>query len=557
MQRLRRQQRVLYAALFFSMMIGLLLIRLGHIQLFRSSRLAAEAVRQRAQAVILNYNRGDVLDRSGISLLGGKEEKVLVVFPALMAKGDAEAVEIVSHFIPQAAMPGTPFIALRGVEPHEEELFKNLVIPGLVVTEARRRYGADALATHVTGHTGASDGEGKVGLELVFNRELKGASPTMLAAVIDGKKNLIGGLGYRLWESREQHQPYDLVLTIDYNIQQKVEEIMDSRVARGAVVVMDPHNGDILAMASRPNYLQARLPLYLSGGEEYKDYLSAQPFINRSILSYPPGSVFKIVVAAAALDTGKAWLSQKYYCPGFIQVGDKTFSCQHGPHGEVTLAQAFAHSCNSVFIELALSLGKETIYRYATAMGLGMETGLPLGSAAQGGEVKGMVPLPEEILFLGDLALAAIGQGRVEATPLQVARLTAVAANGGYLVEPRLVKALQSRQGLQVKRFPPGTRKKILSPVTVSKLRYMMLGVVEYGTGQAAFSRVLLLGGKTGTAQTSRFLNGKPRTYSWFTGCVPLEESRAVITVFVEEPLQGNAAETFKHLAQAIYPFLI
>jgi cell division protein FtsI/penicillin-binding protein 2 len=544
-------------ALFCSFIVGLLLVRLGYIQVFRSSRLAGEAVRQRAQAVILNYNRGDVLDRNGISLLGGKDEKVLVVFPNLMDKGDEGTIEIVSNFIPQATMPGTPFIALHGVEPQEEEIFKNLVTPGLVVTKARRRYGPEALATHVTGHIGASDGEGKVGLELVFNRELKGPSPTILAAIIDGKKNLIEGLGYRLWESKELHQPYNLVLTIDYNIQKKVEEIMDSRVARGAVVVMDPRSGDILAMASRPNYLQARLPLYLSDGEEYKGLLNAQPFINRSILSYSPGSVFKIVVAAAALDTGKAWLSKKFYCPGFIQVGEKIFNCQHGPHGEVTLAQAFAYSCNSVFIELALTLGKETIYHYATAMGLGKETGIPLGSAGQGGEVKGMVPLPEEMPFLGDLALAAIGQGRVEATPLQVARLTSVVANGGYLVEPRLVKALQSRQGLLVRKFHSGPKKKILNPVTVSKLRYMMLGVVEYGTGKAASSNVLVLGGKTGTAQTNRVINGQHLTYSWFTGCVPLEDSGAVITVFVEEPLKGNAAETFKHLAQAIYPFLI
>ena len=120
--------------------------------------------------------------------------------------------------------------------------------------------------------------------------------------------------------------------------------------------------------------------------------MEAQPFINRAILSYPPGSVFKIVVAAAALETGKTWLGKRYYCPGFIKVGEKIFNCPHGPHDEVTLAQAFAHSCNSVFIELALELGKETIYSYAAAMGLGKETGIPLGNAEQGGEAEGCCP---------------------------------------------------------------------------------------------------------------------------------------------------------------------
>jgi peptidoglycan glycosyltransferase/penicillin-binding protein 2 len=556
MQRLKRQQRILSLAFFCSFLILLLFLRLGYIQLFKGGKLTAEVVRQRAQAVILNHNRGDILDRNGISLLGGKDEKVLAVFPSLLGKGDEDAMKIVASFVPQAATAGTPFIALHGVEPREEELFNNLSLPGLVVTKARSRYGPEALATHVTGHVGTADGKGKVGLELVFNRELAGPSPTTLAAIVDNKNNLVRGLGYRLWESKETHRPYNLILTIDANIQKKVEEIMDTRIARGGVVVMDPRSGDILAMASRPNYLQVDLHRYLSDEEEYGDLLGAQPFINRAILSYPPGSVFKIVVAAAALETGKTWTGKRYYCPGFIQVGEKIFNCPHGPHGEVTLAQAFAHSCNSVFIELALELGKETVYSYAAAMGLGKETGIPLGSAEQGGEAGGMLPLPEEMTFLGDLALAAIGQGQVEATPLQVARLTSIIANGGYLVEPRLVKALHSRQGLPVKRFGSTSRARVLNPVTVSKLRYMMLGVVEYGTGEAASGSLLTLGGKTGTAETGRSLNGKPLTYSWFTGCVPLENSRAVITVFVEEPLLGNAAAAFKHLAEAVYPIL-
>ncbi len=555
MQRIKRQRRVLLTALFCSFIAGLFFLKLVYIQFFKSGDLVDGAVRQRAQSVILNYNRGDILDRNGISLLGGKEEKVLAVFPSLLEKGD-NAIEIISNIVPQATISGDPFIARRGMEPGEEDYFKKVVTSGLLVTNARKRYGSGALATHLIGHSGAADGEGKVGLELVFNEELKGSSPTVLAAIVDGKKNLIEGLGYRLWESREPHQPCNLVLTIDYNIQKKVEAIMDLRVAKGAVTVMDPHSGDILAMASRPNYLQEQLPFYLSGAGEYEDLLEAQPFINRNILSYPPGSVFKIVVAAAALETGEAWLNKKYYCPGFIRVGENIISCRHGPHGEVNLAQAFAHSCNAVFIELALALGKETLCDYAAAMGLGKGTGIPLGGAGQGGEAKGMFPLPEEMPLGGDLALAAIGQGRVEATPLQVARLTSIVANGGYLVKPRLVKALQSRQGLTVKRFSTAAGKKVLSPFTVNRLRYMMTGVVEYGTGKAAFGNTFVLGGKTGTAETNKVVNGRELTYSWFTGIVPLENSKAVITVFIEEPLQGNAAETFKEIAESIYPFL-
>lgn len=543
----------LLSALFFLLLLG----RLGYIQLMKNGKLAKEAVQQRALTMLLNHNRGDILDRNGISLLAGSEEKVLVVFPSFLHH-DAGVTERVSAYLPPAATAGTmgmPFIARRGLDEQEESVFKELQKAGLLVVSSRQRYGPEALATHVIGHTGPSDGEGKVGLEFTFNDILGSAPPTVLAAVIDNKKNLIDGLGYRLWGKDEIHKPFDLVLTIDSRIQKKVEEIMDARLVRGAVVVMDPSNGDILAMASRPNYLQVELPSYLNGAERQEDFLDSQPFINRSILSYPPGSVFKIVVAAAALDSGKAGLYQSFYCPGYIRVGEQIFHCRHGPHGELSLPEAFAHSCNVAFIKLAQDLGKETVYEYAIALGLGQATGVPLGSADQGGEASGAIPCPEGMLYGGDLALTAIGQGRVEATPLQIACLTATVANGGFLVKPRLVKALQTKPGLLFYEYALASPRKVLKASTASKLRYMMRGVVEYGTGNTASGSTLLLGGKTGTAETKRFLQGKPLVYAWFTGCVPLEDCRAVVTVLIEEPRQGGAAAAFKEIAQAIAPF--
>ena len=562
-RRIRQQQRVLLLALFSALFFLLLLGRLGYLQLLKSNKLAGEAIQQRAHTVLLNYNRGDILDRHGISLLAGEkeglEEQLLVVFPVLLKKDDDRVAELVSAYFPQVAAIGTaggPFIARRGLDAQEEKMFRELQMPGLLVVSSRQRYGRGALATHLIGHIGPADGEGKVGLELTFNDVLQNVSPTVLAAVVDNKNNLIGGLGYRLWENGEVHRPFDLVLTIDYHLQKKVEEIMDERLVKGAVVVMDPLNGDILAMASRPNYLQAELSRYLNAVKQQEDFFNSQPFINRSILGYPPGSIFKIVVAAAALDSGKVKLNQKFHCPGYIRVGEQLFHCQHGPHGVVSLAEAFAYSCNAAFIELAMDLGREKIYAYATALGLGQATGIPLGRADQGGEVEGAIPLPGEMLYGGDLALTAIGQGRVETTPLQVACLTAAVANGGSLVKPRLVKAIQTRQGLLLHNFSPASPRKVLKTLTASKLRYMMSGVVEYGTGSAAAGGTLILGGKTGTAETKRYLQGKPLVYAWFTGCVPLENCRAVVTVLIEEPRQGSAAGAFKEIAEAVAPFL-
>ncbi len=549
----KRRQRILTLLIFCIIIFVLLSFRLAYIQLVRGYSFARDAVRQRAHIVTLDYNRGDILDRNGISLLGGEKEKVLILFPGLLAKGDPETREFVSNMLPSVSLSGRPVIALRQLNEQEEACFKELKSNGLVVAEAQKRYGLEALATHVVGHVGPDDGEGKVGLELIFNRELSGSMPNALAAVVDGKNNLVKGLGFRLWGEFVSSRPYNLVLTIDGNIQKKVEEIIDERIKRGAVIVMDSQNGDILAMASRPNYFQTSLSDYLKRTDNYKAFLETQPFINRTILSYPPGSVFKIVVAAAALESGHYSLESKFYCSGSKQIGEQLFRCyRNTAHGHITLAQAFAHSCNTTFIELAMKLGRETVYDYAGKFGLGQVTGLPLGSSAQGGEAAGYIPSPQEIPYLGDLALMAIGQGSVQVTPLQGARLTSAIVNGGYLTEPRLVSALQTQDGIVAKQFPEGRRTRVINSFTAAQIRYMMFGVVEYGTGKKASSDRLLLGGKSGTAETGRRLNGEPEQYSWFTGFLPLGDSQKVITVFIEEPHRGNAAELFGAIAQKI-----
>ncbi len=555
--KLKLRQRLLVLFFLCLIVFAALAGRLAYLQLIRGGVLASQAVRQRAQIVTLDYNRGDILDRHGLSLLGGEKEKVLALFPALLAGNELEALETVFPLIPVSSLPGQPSIALRRLSDREEALFRTLPCRGLVVAEAQKRYGLQALATHVVGHVGPEDGKGKIGLELAFDGALRGSNPNALAAVVDGKNNLIEGIGFRLWGEPAPFRPYSLVLTIDSSIQRKVEEIMDERVELGAAIVMDPQNGDILAMASRPNYFQANLTEYWQDTDALAGFLQAQPFINRSILSYPPGSIFKIVVAAAALESGNYSLDSSFYCPGYLPVGDQLFHCyQNKAHGEITLAQAFAHSCNAVFIDLAMKLGRQTICDYAARLGLGQVSGLPLGSSAEGGETPGHIPSPGEIPFLGDLALTAIGQGSVEATPLQIARLTSAIANGGRLIQPRLAKAMQTREGIVIKEFPEGKKERVLDPLTAAKIRLMMRGVVEYGTGKAAYSDKFLLGGKSGTAETGRIVDGVPQHYSWFSGYWARGENKAVITVFMEKPAKGNAAELFGAIAGAIEPEL-
>ncbi|NLC11659.1 MAG: penicillin-binding protein 2, partial [Firmicutes bacterium] len=431
-------------------------------------------------------------------------------------------------------------------------------LPGIVFAERHNRYAEGVWGSHLLGHLSPMDQDGKVGLEYVFNDELSPERPNVLAAVVDGKGRLISGIGYRYRKDKSSYGPYNIVLTIDLEMQKIVERVMDQRILQGAVVVIDPYQGDILAMASRPNYNPEQVSTYLNHQEEYQDFLVLKPLLNRALLSYPPGSIFKLVVAAAALETNAVSLFDTFSCPGYFELGNDIFRCSNpNGHGEITFAEGFAYSCNTVFIKVAMQMGRETIYHYAKLLGLGQKTGVPLGSKQEGGEAEGFVPSPQEMPFLGDLALTAIGQGKVEMTPLQVARLTGIIAGGGKELHPRLVQAITTRQGYEVRKFnSPRKRSQILSPSVVQQLKYMMLGVTSYGTGQDAFLEDFIAGGKTGTAETGRIVNGSEETYSWFTGIVPLDSPGVVITVFIEKPIQGSAASVFQEISQGVIEIL-
>ena len=549
-------RRLIVLVGFFILIFAGLLLQLIYLQIIEAGNLAKKAVRQRTSELVLDDGRGDILDRSGLPLTGAEKKQVLVVFPSFL-EVDNDHHSILTA-LSDVKEPGStehtePFIAAGNID-YDRLVEKQ--IPGLLIAEKYDRYSNEVWASHLLGHLGPRDREGKIGLEYVFNEKLSPERPNSLAAIVDGKNRLIEGIGYRYRSDTRRYGPSNLILSVDLEIQKIMEEVMDNRMVQGAAVVMDPHQGDILAMASRPNYNPDEISSYLNFQNDYQEYLSLDPFINRAILSYSPGSIFKLVVAAAALETNTVSLFENFTCPGYIEVGSDTFRCSnHAGHGEITFAEGFAYSCNTVFIETALKLGRETLYKYAMKLGLGQKTGVPLGSKREGGEVPGFITSPQEMPFLGDLALMALGQGAMEATPLQVARLTSIIAGGGSNVYPRLVQSINTRQGDELQRFPaPRLTDQLLSPSVVQQLKFMMMGVTTYGTGQEAFSENFPVGGKTGTAETGRMINGRDETYSWFTGIAPINSSpQVVITVFIEKAIDDTiAAAVFQEISKNI-----
>lgn len=516
----------------------MLVLRLTFIQIINSEELTKWAVRQRSQSIVLGHGRGDIQDRNERSLLNGAQEEAIVAFPSIYrGKEDLIGFDSSSKYIidkilspPHAQFP---FIVERG-RMGSLAFSPDHVIPGVVKVAVQGRYSSHVLAAHVVGHIRNSDGEGQKGIELFYNAELSSGQPPLLSAFVDGKKNLIGGLGIRLRNASSGYlQPYNVILTIDYDLQEYVEKIMDAHISQGAVVVMNPSTGDILAMASRPNYQPGCV----------EDYLGRKdgPFNNRGTISYQPGSVFKTVLAAAAFEEGLVSLFQDCSCYGAVELPEGRIPCPHvHPHADLTFTEAFAYSCNTTFIRLGQELGAEKIERYARLLGLGEEVGLPLGEDA------GCIPSPDQLKNEIALANTSIGQGLVQITPIQAAQMMAIIANDGKKVKPRLVDSITDCRNRTVKRFSCDKGTRVLSYSTVNKLKFMLNSVTTYGTGSDAANLEYMVGGKTGTAQSGRRREGREVLNHWFTGMAPLENSRVVVAVFIEEKGNVSAAEIFR-----------
>jgi len=333
----------------------------------------------------------------------------------------------------------------------------------------------------------------------------------------------------------------DLYLTIDLDLQKFCAGLLKGK--RGAIVAMDPATGAILAMASAPTYDPATFIKRKRSGEiktllEDKEY----PLINRAVSGkYPPGSVFKVVIATGALETKKAGPGTSAVCNGVFKLGRTTFHCwKKKGHGEQKMIDAIKNSCNVYFYRLGLILGVDDIAAFARKLGFGELTGVDLP-----GEARGIVPTRKwkknrfnERWYKGETVNYAIGQGYLLVTPLQIARMISVFANNGYLVTPHLVKTIGS--------VSVDEHEKKSTGISASSLGTVKQGMKKCvndrrGTGMKARLEEVVVSGKTGTAQTSR---GK--SHGWFAGFAPFDNAKLIVVVFDEYGGKGGyyAAET-------------
>lgn len=374
-----------------------------------------------------------------------------------------------------------------------------------------RRYPYDSLFAHVAGY---SD-HGKTGLESLANFYL-----------LSSHMNLIDRTVNEFLDVKNAGD--NVVTTLDVDLQWVASDALGER--RGAVIVMEPDTGKILAMVSKPGYNPNTL------STDWEALISADntqaQLLNRATQGlYPPGSTFKIVTALEYLrEHPDTWQNYQFDCNGLYEYGDYKISCYHGiAHGSQNLTQAFANSCNGAFAKLGFELDLEKMR--ALCSQLLFHTDLPLSIAySKSSYVMNSKADDWEILQ------TSIGQGQTQMTPMHNAMLTAAIANGGVLMKPYLIDRVENSIGEEVKKFLPVAYNSLMSGDEAEKLAFLMATVVAEGTGSALRTDAYTVAGKTGSAE---FETGK-ETHAWFTGYAPAENPRIVVTVMVEESGSGG-----------------
>jgi penicillin-binding protein 2 len=398
------------------------------------------------------------------------------------------------------------------------------------------------------------DYRGRLGIEGTSDAELRGRAGV--------KSVLVNSLGYRqseqIWAPAEPGK--NVILTIDLTLQREAEAALQyaGPQTRGAVVVMDPNSGDVLAIASSPVY-DPNIFLRKISQEEYAQLIDPvlRPQINRAAQeNYRPGSIFKIVTAMACLEAGVD-PRQKLSNPGFVMVGRRRID-DTAPAGDYDFRRAFIKSSNTYFIEHGLKAGIEQIVRIGERLHLGDHMGLPTGQ-----EVSGAFPSRRMISVGwvdGETANLCIGQGRIDVTPLQMAVMTAAIANGGKVLWPRVVDRVvlpDAPEDDPIIQFPPRPPRDRLpvKPRTLQLIREAMLADVEdsEGTGKAAAVPGMRVCGKTGTAQVTDFRNRIVGHTLWFASYAPYENPRYVVLVMLESESGGSGGGTCAPIAARIY----
>jgi peptidoglycan glycosyltransferase/penicillin-binding protein 2 len=498
------------------------------------------ALRQRSREISLNPKRGTIYDRN-LNPITNSELVNLLIIPKDIIKNDNELNRIVlSHTVLtnkeyyELLNSSTNLLKIPLREKFNIDKYKN----NIFFAEMVERYNNKSLLSHVIGYINKSENIGEAGIEKVYDEFLRSSNEKSLVIEYDKNRKIVLNGSEYVNEISDPNNPTGVKLTIDLKIQEIVEDIMDKEKTRGAVIVADVENGNILAMASRPNFDQDEIEKYLDDDK--------MALYNKAIqVGYPPGSIFKIVVLIAALEDGLD-VEEEFYCPGYEEINNIRIKCT-GIHGNIDLEEAFSLSCNSAFIQIGKKVGAEKIIELAKRLNFGekIKTGLleeNAGRLPEGDNIKGPA--------IGNIS---IGQGMIEATPLQITNLLMIIANRGIQKHLTIVDSITNNKGQSIKEFIKEPNKNVISSSVADIVYDYLITVVKEGTGRNIDVKDIGgAGGKTGSAEA--VLYNDVTIHGWFSGFFPENNPKYVITVFAEEGHSGSksAAPVFEKISKEI-----
>jgi len=529
----------------------LLISRFVHLQIFQYTDLNAKAERQQNRSFEISPQRGTIYDRRGRELaVSVNVDSVFAIASEIVDKKQsadllAQALGLKRQTL-LAKLKGTRgFLWLkRKIDYAEAAKVKALALRGVYFEkESKRFYPNRELAAHVLGYVGMDD-EGLSGLEFAYQRKI-GGSPGRVLLRSDARQRSFSSV------EKPPEPGEDLVLTIDQTLQYIAEQELAAQVKQsnalgGTVILMQPHSGEILAMASYPAF-----------NPNYYAKYSPEHWRNRAILSiYEPGSTFKIFTAATALEEHLTNPDDLIDCMnGSIVVGKHRIR-DHKPYGVLPVREVVAYSSNVGAVQLGFRIGKERFEKYIRSFGFGAPTSVDLP-----GEAKGLLR-PSSQWPTVTLANIAMGQG-IGVTPMQLVTAVGSIANGGYRVKPRIVQKTRSSAIEKVSFEPETDRSRILSSRTASELTEMLTGVVKRGTARGSQLEGFSAAGKTGTAQkidpNGRYSHS--RFIASFVGFAPVERPVLAMVVTIDEP-HGHyyggevAAPVFRNIAEQALRYL-
>lgn len=554
--------------IIFLLQLGIV-TRYAYIQIIWSPKLQKWAVEQWTHDIKIDAKRGKILDRNGNPLaVSGNVERVDAFMKDIFDAEKEKKItreEIAEKLSPILGISKETILAkfnkklsngqpigsvtiARRIEKEQGNKIRELKLPGIVVSEDTKRYYPNGnFLAHVLGNTDI-DGNGRAGLEYYYNDILKGVPGRFMGET----DKFFRELPYRLATYVPPQNGSDIVLTIDEYIQYYTEKALEKglqeyKAKQISAIVMDPKTGEILAMANKPDY-DPNNPVKGSVEEALKLWK------NRTVNdSFEPGSVLKILTAAAAIEEGIVSEKDRFVCNGSIKVANRIIRCwRTRGHGIQNFTNILENSCNVGFVILGQKLGKEKLHKYYSLFNLGKKTGIDYP-----GEALGQV---RDVSKVGpvELATESFGQG-ISVTPIQFITILGSIANDGKMMQPHLVKRIVKTDDegntTVVKEFEPKVLKQTISKETANKLLLMLESVVKNGAANKAYIEGYRIGGKTGTAQ--KVIDGRyaPGKYiSSFAAIAPIDDPKVVIFLSIDEPDPSNyyAGSTAAPLAREI-----